>query len=37
MIVIYFYIAEKFPLFIPSKDKILFKKTPISLHEKKTG
>src|SRR6218665_418840 len=31
------YIDEKFPLFIPSKDEILVKKTPTSLQEKKTG
>jgi len=31
------YIAKKFQLFIPSKDEILVKKTPTTLHEKKTG
>jgi len=31
------YITEKFPLFIPSKDEILVKTTPTSLHEKTTG
>jgi len=31
------YIAKKFPIFIPSKDEILVKKTSTSLHEKKTG
>jgi len=28
------YIAEKYPLFIPSKDEILVKTMPTSLHEK---
>ena len=31
------YITEKFTIFIPSKDEMLVKKTPTSLHEKKTG
>jgi len=31
------YIDKKFPLFILSKDEILVKKVPTSLHDKKTG
>src|SRR6218665_723821 len=32
-----FDVAETFPLFIPSKDEILLKKTPTFLHQKMTG
>ena len=37
IILLLIYIAEKFPLFIPSKDEIVIKRMSTSLHKKKTG